>query len=35
MQHHPARMPLSYLRFGYPDNPYELQARRAAAPLIR
>jgi hypothetical protein len=29
MQHHPIRMPLSYLR-GYDDNPYELEARRAA-----
>jgi hypothetical protein len=31
MQHHPVRMPLSYLRFGYANNPYEEQARRAAA----
>jgi hypothetical protein len=31
MQHHPLRMPLSYLRFGYAGNPYEVQARRAAA----
>jgi hypothetical protein len=31
MQHHPIRMPLSYLRVGYADNPYEMQARRAAA----
>ena len=30
MQHHPLRMPLSYLRFGYARNPYEEQARRAA-----
>jgi hypothetical protein len=30
MQHHPARMPLSYLRFGYARNPYEEEARRAA-----
>jgi hypothetical protein len=30
MQHHPLRMPLSYLRFGYVRNPYEEQARRAA-----
>jgi len=30
MQHHPLRMPLSYLRFGYANNPYEVQARRAA-----
>ena len=31
MQHHPVRMPLSYLRLGYADNPYEEEARRAAA----
>lgn len=31
MQHRPLRMPLSYLRFGYARNPYEAQARRAAA----
>ncbi len=31
MQHHPMRMPLSYLRLGYQNNPYEVQARRAAA----
>ncbi len=31
MQHHPIRMPLSYLRVGYADNPYEEEARRAAA----
>ena len=30
MQHHPVRMPVSYLRFGYANNPYEEQARRAA-----
>jgi hypothetical protein len=30
MQHHPVRMPLSYLRLGYADNPYEAEARRAA-----
>jgi hypothetical protein len=29
MQHHPVRMPLSYLRTGYESNPYELEARRA------
>ena len=29
-QHRPFRMPLTYL-FGYATNPYELQARRAAA----
>ena len=31
MQHHPVRMPLSYLLTGYDDNPYEREARRAAA----
>jgi hypothetical protein len=31
MQHHPIRMPLSYLRVGYAHNPYEEEARRAAA----
>jgi hypothetical protein len=31
MQHHPVRMPLSYLRLGYAANPYEEEARRAAA----
>src|SRR5437588_2780817 len=31
MQHRPVRMPLSYLRFGYARNPYEEEARRAAA----
>ena len=31
MQHHPLSMPLSYLWRGYADNPYEVQARRAAA----
>lgn len=29
MQHRPVRMPLSYLRTGYRDNPYERQARAA------
>ena len=29
MQHHPVRMPLSYLRVGYERNPYEAAARRA------
>jgi hypothetical protein len=29
MQHHPVRMPLSYL-FGYEDNRYEREARAAA-----
>ena len=31
MQHHPLRMPLSYLARGYAHNPYEVQARRAVA----
>lgn len=31
MQHHPLRMPLSYLRFGYAANHYEREAREAAA----
>lgn len=31
MQHHPLWMPLSYLVRGYAANPYELEARRAAA----
>jgi hypothetical protein len=31
MQHRPLRMPLSYLRTGYAANPYERQARAAAA----
>jgi hypothetical protein len=31
MQHRPLRMPLSYLRYGYARNPYEEEARRAAA----
>lgn len=31
MQHHPLRMPLSYLTRGYDQNPYEVEARRAAA----
>jgi hypothetical protein len=30
MQHHPLRMPLSYLLRGYDGNPYEDEARRAA-----
>ena len=32
MQHHPLRMPLSYLRQGYEGNRYEAEARAAAAP---
>jgi hypothetical protein len=31
MQHHPVRMPLSYLVRGYRDNPFERQARAAVA----
>lgn len=31
MQRHPVRMPLSYLLVGYDRNPYEDEARRAAA----
>ena len=31
MQHHPVGMPLTYLRHGYARNPYELEARAAAA----
>ena len=31
MQHHPLRMPLSYLRLGYADNPYEVEARRSVS----
>ena len=31
MQHRPLRMPLSYLVSGYDENPYEREARRAAA----
>jgi hypothetical protein len=31
MQHHPVHMPLSYLLHGYAENPYERQARSAAA----
>lgn len=30
MQHHPVRMPLSYLVTGYDRNPYEREAREAA-----
>ena len=29
MQHHPVKMPLSYLRTGYAANPYEAEARAA------
>ncbi len=31
MQHHPLRMPLSYLFRGYAENPYEAEARAASA----
>jgi hypothetical protein len=31
MQHRPIAMPLSYLRHGYAGNPYEAEARLAAA----
>jgi hypothetical protein len=31
MQHRPLRMPLSYLVRGYEHNPYEIEARAAAA----
>ena len=30
LQHHPFRMPLSYLLHGYAGNPYEAEARKAA-----
>jgi hypothetical protein len=30
MQHHPFRMPISYVLLGYDENPYEREARRAA-----
>ena len=29
MQHRPLAMPLSYLRYGYSANPYEVEARAA------
>ena len=31
MQHHPVRMPLSYVLVGYAGNPYELEAQECAA----
>jgi hypothetical protein len=31
LQHHPLRMPLSYLTQGYAENPYEVEARAAAS----
>ena len=30
MQHHPVRMPFSYVLLGYAENPYEREARAAA-----
>jgi hypothetical protein len=33
LQHHPLRMPLSYLLRGYDANPYELEARLASGPV--
>ncbi|MDX6468918.1 MAG: hypothetical protein QOF75_721 [Gaiellaceae bacterium] len=30
MQHHPLRMPLSYLLLGYAENPFEREAQAAA-----
>src|SRR3954464_13515189 len=30
MQHHPVRMPLSYLLLGYEENPYEREAARCS-----
>jgi hypothetical protein len=35
MQHHPLRMPLSYLRVGYAQNPYEEEARTACRVATR
>ena len=32
MQHHPVRMPLSYLLLGYAENPFEREATAAARP---
>jgi hypothetical protein len=31
LQHHPLRMPLTYLTSGYAANPYEAEAREASA----
>ena len=31
MQHHPLRMPLSYLYRGYARNPHEIEAREAVS----
>lgn len=35
MQHHPVRMPLTYLHTPYRTNPWEVQARRAAGEPAR
>jgi hypothetical protein len=35
MQHKPIAMPLSYLRTGYSENPYEAEARRAVSETSR
>jgi hypothetical protein len=35
MQHHPLRMPLTYLHTPYRTNPWEVQARRAAGEPAR
>jgi hypothetical protein len=34
MQHHPLRMPLSYVFHGYDENPYEREARSVAQGLL-
>jgi hypothetical protein len=34
MQHHPLRMPLSYVIRGYAENPYEREAEAAARGLL-
>jgi len=34
MQHHPLRMPLSYVLRGYDGNPYEREARHAASVAV-
>jgi hypothetical protein len=34
LQHHPVRMPLSYLLVGYEENPYEREARDASVPKL-
>ena len=35
MQHHPVRVPLSYLRYGYSGNPFEREARRVQREVRR